>query len=110
MIPAYPDTSAGFDPATEAWKVLVEVGDERRRQVAKGYSLTSDDAYVDQELARAAGAYALVGAGRASGEMFYPWPGRVWAPEDRRTALIRAAAMAVAEVERIDRLNARASA
>lgn len=103
MTPVYPDPSAGIDPAQAAWAVLVEVGDERRRQVAKGYSPISDDAYVDQELARASAAYALVGAGKATGEMFYPWPGREWAPEDRRTALIRAAALAVAEVERLDR-------
>lgn len=109
-MPAYPDPSAGLDPAAEAWNVLVEVSDERCRQVAKGYSLISDDAYVDHELARASAAYALVGAGQASGEMFYPWPGRVWRPEDRRTALIRAAALAVAEVQRLDRLAAVAGA
>lgn len=106
MTLVYPDPSAGVDPAAEAWKVLVEVGNERRRQVSKGYSLISDDAYVDAELARAAAAYALVGGGKATGEMFYPWPGKPWTPEDRRAALISAAALAVAEIERLDRLCA----
>ena len=46
----------------------------------KGYSLISDDAYVDQELARASAAYALVGAGKATGEVFYPWPGHCDSP------------------------------
>jgi hypothetical protein len=85
------------------WKLLTEVAAERQQQVAIGYSPTSDDAYVDRELARASAAYALNGGLQHSGSLFWPWPGHTWKPADPRRDLIRAAALALAEVERIDR-------
>lgn len=85
------------------WKLLCEVAAERQKQVALGYSTVSDDAYVDRELARASAAYALNGANQRTGSLFWPWPGHSWQPADPRRDLIRAAALALAEVERLDR-------
>lgn len=99
------DSARILDPGqvvTQA--VLAEVAAERERQVALGYSTISDDAYIDRELARASGAYALHGAGLLSGDLFWPWPGHAWQPSDPRRDLVRAAALAIAEIERLDRL------
>jgi len=85
------------------WKLLTEVAAERQKQLGIGYSPTSDDAYVDRELARASSAYSLNASGSRTGSLFWPWPGHTWKPADPRRDLIRAAALALAEVERIDR-------
>ena len=85
------------------WKVLAEIAAERQRQVALGHSLSLDDAYIDRELARASGAYALDAAGLSAGSLYWPWPGHSWQPGDARRDLVRAAALAVAEIERLDR-------
>ncbi|WEK38654.1 MAG: hypothetical protein P0Y50_08820 [Candidatus Brevundimonas colombiensis] len=85
------------------WKVLAEIAAERQRQVALGHSLVLDDAYIDRELARAAGAYALDAAGQTHASLYWPWPGHSWQPGDQRRDLVRAAALAVAEIERLDR-------
>ena len=78
---------------------------ERQRQVSnKGYSLYRDDGYTSGELARAASVYArLAGQPRT---MSTDWP---WAPEtfkpsaDRRRDLVKAGALILAEIERLDR-------
>ena len=85
------------------WKVLAEVAAERQRQIAIGHTLTLDDAYIDRELARAAGAYVLNAANQNHASLYWPWPGHSWQPGDPRRDLIRAAALAVAEIERLDR-------
>ncbi len=78
---------------------------ERQRQVSnKGYSLYRDDGYTSGELARAASVYArLAGQPRT---MSTDWP---WAPDafkpsaDRRRDLVKAGALILAEIERLDR-------
>lgn len=89
--------------------VLNEVAAERQHQVELGYSAISDDAYVDAELAQAAAAYALNATRSSAADLFYPWPGHTWQPGDARRDLIRVAALAVAEIERLDRLSGAAS-
>lgn len=103
----YPDTAVAIGSHEDTiWKVLTEIAAERQKQVGIGYSPTSDDAYVDRELARASAAYALNGAQQNAGSLFWPWPGHTWQPADARRDLVRAAALAVAEIERLDRAEA----
>jgi hypothetical protein len=117
--------------------VFDEIAAERKRQIEKeGWSIAHDDAHRHGELARAAGCYALHAAiiddeNYLDGEprkSDWPWwdtadvsggrgdcPvwGKViawWKPKDRRRDLIRAAALIVAEVEKMDRQSSAAAA
>lgn len=89
---------------------------ERLRQMtAEGWSLQHDDDHDGGDLAAAASAYALYAAdelnpqsqgdgdfGRATPPM-WPFSRRWWKPEDPRRALVKAGALILAEIERIDR-------
>ncbi|HHG1589879.1 hypothetical protein [Klebsiella pneumoniae] len=80
---------------------------ERKRQVtADGWTPGHDDEYEHGELADAAGCYAL------SSELFdcagepprpWPWPDGWWKPTNRRRDLVKAGALILAEIERLDR-------
>ncbi|EOE3810099.1 ead/Ea22-like family protein [Klebsiella pneumoniae] len=80
---------------------------ERKRQVtAEGGTPGHDDEYEHGELADAAGCYAL------SSELFdcagepprpWPWPDEWWNPTNRRRDLVKAGALILAEIERLDR-------
>lgn len=96
--------------------VAYEVEFERRRQVeAEGYSSDRDDGYVNGELARAAAAYALVG--NMVGAPAYIAPIQLWPwssdtlkadPIELRGNLVKAGALVLAEIERIDRRRVKA--
>lgn len=90
---------------------------ERVRQITvEGYL---DDAHRSGELEHAAACYALQAAGRGSwgeaeyqatppvddgsDESLWPWPLRYWKPKNPRRDLVRAAALLVAAIEKIDR-------
>jgi hypothetical protein len=80
---------------------------ERRRQVeAEGWTPEHDDQHADCSLAIAAGCYALhADAYPNDGEPppSWPWDSRWWKPREYRRDLVRAAALLVAEIERLDR-------
>lgn len=92
--------------------VLAEVLKERRRQVhAEGWTAEHDDEHDNGEMAIAAGVYALNAYGEFKPDDFcndgspphWPWDSRWWKPKDARRDLVRAAALLVAEIERLDR-------
>lgn len=102
------------DPISPA---IADVAAERRRQIeAKGWTPEHDDEHDrDNALSRAAACYALAGLG-ANGPFWVNrlqvpqqvWPYRwEWKPKDRRFNLVRAAALLVAEIERLDRAEVR---
>lgn len=84
---------------------------ERRRQVeAEGYDHQHDDTYQNGELAKAAGCYLLYGDAYPNpGEPpeLWPWPAEYWKPKDWRRDLIRAGALLIADLERLDRAAAK---
>ena len=100
--------------------VIGEIASERLRQLfSEGYTHEQDDAYVNGELARAAACYS---AGymikgihlelhkdktqkieRFHRWSLWPWPLSQWKAQLTRRMLIKAAALIVAEIERIDR-------
>lgn len=101
--------------------VIQEIAAERKRQIeAEGWSAKHDDEHNHAELAMGAACYAAPErifiaqqfAGRAY-EPFttykdaWPWADEWWKPKDRRRDLIRAAALIVAEIERLDRAQAK---
>lgn len=81
---------------------------ERRRQVeAEGWTPAHDDAHDDGELAEAAAAYALDNGWAGAPPPSWPWSAAWWKPKDRRSNLVRAAALLLAEIERLDRAAAK---
>jgi hypothetical protein len=109
--------------------VFAEIAAERRRQVeVEGWSPEHDDKHRDGSLAQAAGCYVFhaaayqrvrynidLAAYRASPprdrflsgfNLSWPWDRAWWKPKDPRRDLIRAGALIVAEVERLDRAAA----
>ena len=85
----------------------IDVIDERVRQLeSEDWDYAHDDQYVNKELVRAAVAYAKDGMNPYSkglAPMDWPWGGDDWKPKDYRKNLVRAAALLIAEIERIDR-------
>nr|UVN06462.1 MAG: hypothetical protein [Bacteriophage sp.] len=89
---------------SQAWR---DVTAERQRQITvEGWTPEHDDEYEHGELADAAGCYAL------HSEIFdcvgepprpWPWPDEWWKPTNRRRDLVKAGALILAEIERIDR-------
>lgn len=85
---------------------MQEIALERTRQIeVERRSLAHDDNYQRGELAAAAACYAV-------GEMLHqtatdgylwPWSDDWWKPSDRRRELIKAGALIIAEIERLDR-------
>ena len=100
--------------------VIKEIEAERRRQISEeGYDDDHDDKHYEGQLARAAYCYtrhaatdtlhkfALQMVTEGSCPPMWPWHVRHWKPKDRRSDLIKAAALIAAEVERLDRLEAK---
>lgn len=85
---------------------------ERTRQIsAEGWTPAHDDAHFDGAIARAAASYALSSAGYPHlGMDVWPWSHDWWKPADRRRDLVKAGALILAEIERLDRAALRAIA
>lgn len=99
---------------------------ERERQVSKeGWTTGHDDTHNRGELAAAAACYAMPESHREmlparrvkltyihkytyipERPRLWPWSYRRWKPSDRRRNLIKAGALILAEIERLDRLTA----
>ncbi|MDZ5602553.1 hypothetical protein SJI00_07185 [Pseudomonas sp. RP23018S] len=78
---------------------------ERQRQVSgEGYSLYHDDGYVKGELSEAGATYASLAGKPGSLSTQWPWGAKTFKPSaDRRRDLVKAAALILAEIERLDR-------
>jgi hypothetical protein len=86
--------------------VVADVLAERKRQMdVEGWSTAHDDEHDGGEIAMAAVVYAIpdVSPLYDQREQLWPWAQRWFKPKDRRRDLVRAAALLVAEIERIDR-------
>jgi hypothetical protein len=91
---------------------LVDIAAERRRQVEQeGWTPEHDDEHVSGELVKAAIGYAsdvirtdeqrLLTVSFAP--PIWPWDAAWWKPSTRRRDLVKAGALIVAEIERLDR-------
>ncbi|HGF1373724.1 TPA: hypothetical protein ACF8SY_001278 [Pseudomonas aeruginosa] len=93
-----PVAQAGQVP--QAW---LDVQAERRRQItAEGWTPEHDDLYCAAELPRAAAAYILNGANDEA-PAIWPFVAKWWKPRDARSNYVRAGALILAEIERLDR-------
>lgn len=105
-------------------KAIDDVIAERRRQIeAEGYTEAHDDEHTDRSLALAGACYAQQCVGRAwlheigadgaqryqADEMPDDWPDswaeEYWKPKNPRRDLVRAVALLIAEIERMDRAD-----
>ena len=94
---------------------LADVAAERKRQrEVEGWTPEHDDEHGDGTMAAAAAAYVFATdcgvAHTVDGEEYlvdgrelWPWDWKWWKPKDRRRNLVRAGALIVAEIERLDR-------
>ena len=91
---------------TQLNAALRDIAAERRRQIEQeGWTPEHDDKHVRGEIASAAASYSVAGleGGEALAIGIWPWSVDWWKPKDRRRDLVRAAALIVAEIERLDR-------
>jgi len=85
-------------------KASIDVINERVRQLeGEEWDYTHDDQYTHRELCRAAIAYANDDG--LTDPTDWPWGKDDWKPKSYRENLVRAAALLIAEIERIDRLS-----
>lgn len=101
------------------WRPAVaDVVAERQRQIGgEGWDYDHDDRHTSGELLFAAAAYCenvgqaqLLGFGDDTAQVqhvpqYWPWSLQWWKPKNRRRDLVRAAALLVAEIERLDRAS-----
>lgn len=99
------------DKAPAVGAAALDVLAERRRQVEQeGWTPEHDDAYQYGELGRAAACYAAHKPFDDRGNMNWPWPAQWWKPGTARRNLVKAAALILADIERIDRASAKGAA
>ena len=107
-----PECHRGWEWTFQSSKVLDDIAAERQRQCLKGYDAAHDDKHNDGEIALGAALYAIPyempGMEQDNFirlhmmlDLSYDWSLK---PEpDHRKRLVKAAAMLVAEIERLDR-------
>ncbi|MBA5184457.1 hypothetical protein OE424_34825, partial [Pseudomonas aeruginosa] len=102
----YPTSS--LSPVPQAW---LDVQAERRRQIeAEGWTPEHDDEHSHGQMARAAACYALAGSSAPNDgtaallvSLAWPWDEQWWKPTTVRRDMVKACALALAEIERLDR-------
>lgn len=82
------------------------LGERIRQQEGEGWTLEHDDRHTGGALARAAASYALMSVGaRTSALQVWPltWAPHWFKPGSSRQDLVKAGALILAEIERLDR-------
>ncbi len=88
------------------------IAKERQRQIEnEGWTISHDDTHTDEQIAYAAACYATPPEGRKtwiSGKLlspWWPWSDLYWkpTPDNRIRELVKAGALIVAEIERLQR-------
>ena len=97
-------------PPPIAWAsdALRDVAAERRRQIeAEGWTPEKDDAYRHGDMSTAAACYAMMGRSHypvpGNPPPQWPWGDSWWKPTTYRRNLVKAGALILAEIERLDR-------
>lgn len=95
-------------------KGINDVSEERLRQITEeGFNSERDDTYHPGTLGSAGASYALAAVaqlllGDSKEDVskvpdFWPWSDETWRPDDPRRNLVKAAALLIAEIDRMDR-------
>jgi hypothetical protein len=100
-LPQLPMPAAQPAGATDAVRDVLA---ERQRQAEQeGWTPAHDDEYSHGTMAQAAACYAYPQLTAVSGLYAWPWASEWWKPRDPRRNYVRAAALLLAEIERLDR-------
>ncbi|MDI9716407.1 hypothetical protein [Pseudomonas aeruginosa] len=102
------------DQAGQVPQAWLDVQAERRRQVEnEGWTPEHDDEHSHGQMARAAACYALAGSSAPNDgtaallvSLAWPWDEQWWKPTSARRDLVKACALGLAEIERLDRAAA----
>ncbi|MEL3805405.1 hypothetical protein [Pseudomonas aeruginosa] len=102
------------DQAGQVPQAWLDVQAERRRQVeAEGWTPEHDDEHSHGQMARAAACYALAGSSAPNDgtaallvSLAWPWDEQWWKPSTARRDMVKACALGLAEIERLDRVAA----
>ena len=97
------------NPANGQTRAVRDVIAERRRQIeVEGWAPEHDDRHSAHELAEAAACYCLSSAGKPFDyfETMWPWERWWFKVSDPRRDLVKAGALVLAEIERLDRAAA----
>ncbi|RYF36192.1 MAG: hypothetical protein EOO21_02525, partial [Comamonadaceae bacterium] len=99
-------------------RAVLDVLTERRRQITEeGWHPAQDDEHDNGAMALAAAAYAIRGSKDSHGALqkmafdvwrWTGWSSQWWKPRGKRHNLVRAAALLIAEIERLDRAESTA--
>lgn len=88
---------------------VCSIASERQRQITgEGWTTKHDDEHAEGQLATAGAVYALCGSGwdeKSAVKRYWPWDPSWLKTGDRRRCLVKAGALIVAEIDRLDRLN-----
>ncbi|NKF30432.1 hypothetical protein HER21_28600 [Pseudomonas sp. BGM005] len=106
LVPGLVEAAGLWTVYGQSCQAAVDVLKERCRQVEEeGFTTDTDDTFTDYQLPRAAVCYAINAAGlpphRAT--LYWPFPPGDFKPTLRRANLVKAAALLLAEIERLDR-------
>ncbi|MFU5001891.1 hypothetical protein [Pseudomonas paraeruginosa] len=102
------------DQAGQVPQAWLDVQAERKRQVeVEGWTPEHDDAHSHGQMARAAACYALAGSSAPNDgtaallvSLAWPWDEQWWKPSTARRDMVKACALGLAEIERLDRVAA----
>ena len=87
------------------------IAERERQKSAEGWTEMHDDTNIHGEMAGAAACYAIANVDHwrrdAVINEIWPWHEKWWKPKDRRRDLVRAGALIIAEIERLDRARKR---
>lgn len=98
------DVTKVFDVKFPRATALADVAAERQRQIEQeGWDAQHDDDHAAGELALAGAAYVAHDQFPSHAHDIWPWSRMWWKPTTRRRDLVKAAALIVAEIERMDR-------
>lgn len=95
-----------YDVVVATLPICLEACAERTRQLNKGFDSIHDDQHESGEIAQAAASYALAATSTSTPihpSDLWPWEDNSFNPRSRRENLIRALALLLAEVARLDR-------
>jgi hypothetical protein len=110
-----PFADAMLQGAKRPMSAIEDIAAERRRQIEiEGWDAAHDDEHESGSLATAGAVYCLNAADKIddwtdyvlqkiTAPTMWPWDARWWKPKNVRYDLVRAAALIVAEIERLDR-------
>lgn len=103
--------SCGLPARRERTQAAVDILAERMRQIeGEGWTPEHDDEHRSFQMAEAAACYAdaaayanIYGEAPARPSSDWPWDWKWWKPASPRRMLVKAGALILAEIERIDR-------